>query len=141
LQTLVLWRNSAAGTDPGNRSHDGARTRGVKDGTISFLSALLIPPAFAILEKALSNLLGEQVAALTYWTIDQMTQITHEVGTSPFILIRSPNVSLPKAEMAKLHGGLIAFEVMDKTGEYVSCEVIESAASLKGISLQAGCMW
>ncbi|POW13398.1 hypothetical protein PSTT_03772 [Puccinia striiformis] len=78
--------------------------------------------------------------ALTYWTVDQMTKIKHEVGTSPFILVRSPNILLTKAEMAKLHGGLIAFEVMDKTGEYVSCDVIEYAASMKGISLRAGCM-
>lgn len=42
--------------------------------------------------------------------------------------------------MAKLHGGLIAFEVLDPKGQYVSCEVIEYAASLKGISLRAGCM-
>lgn len=111
-----------------------------EDGTTDFLSTILIPPAFAILEKALKNSLGERVAALTYWTIDQMTKIKHEAGSSPFILVRSPNVTLPKAEMAQLHGGLIAFEVMDKMGEYVSCEVIEYAASLKGISLRAGCM-
>ncbi|KAH9443412.1 hypothetical protein Pst134EA_031249 [Puccinia striiformis f. sp. tritici] len=69
------------------------------------------------LDKALNNSLGARVAALTYWTVDQMTKIKHE-----------------------LHGGLIAFEVMDKTGEYVSCDVIEYAASMKGISLRAGCM-
>jgi len=111
-----------------------------EDGTIDFLSTLIIPPAFATLEKALSNSLGARVAALTYWTVDQMTKIKHEVGNSPFLLIRSPNIMLPKAEMAKLHGGLIAFEVMDPMGAYVSCEVIEYAASLQGISLRAGCM-
>ncbi|EFP83645.1 hypothetical protein PGTUg99_005219 [Puccinia graminis f. sp. tritici] len=111
-----------------------------EDGTTDFLSTLIIPPAFATLEKALSNSLGARVAALTFWTVDQMSKIKHEVGNSPFILVRSPNILLPKAEMAKLHGGLIAFEVMDKTGEYVSCEVIEYAASLQGISLRAGCM-
>ncbi|KAH9452801.1 hypothetical protein KEM48_001841 [Puccinia striiformis f. sp. tritici PST-130] len=111
-----------------------------EDGTIDFLSTLIIPQAFATLDKALNNSLGARVAALTYWTVDQMTKIKHEVGTSPFILVRSPNILLTKAEMAKLHGGLIAFEVMDKTGEYVSCDVIEYAASMKGISLRAGCM-
>ncbi|POW03964.1 hypothetical protein PSHT_11443 [Puccinia striiformis] len=98
-----------------------------EDGTIDFLSTLIIPQAFATLDKALNNSLGARVAALTYWTVDQMTKIKHEVGTSPFILVRSPNILLTKAEMAKLHGGLIAFEVMDKTGEELAFELAACA--------------
>lgn len=112
-----------------------------EDGTTDYLSMIGIPKALSIIDEALSDQqLGKRLSALTYWTVQQMDQLRHQKNDTRFILVRSPSVSLSKKELYELHGALIAFEVVDSMGSFVSCEVIEYAASLKGISLRAGCM-
>lgn len=113
-----------------------------EDGTTDYLSMVAIPKGLAIVREAFkSNALGNRVSALTYWTVHQMASLRHQASSTPLVLVRSPSLSLSKPEMSKLHGALIAFEIVDDEGNFVSCEVLEYAASLIGISLRAGCMW
>lgn len=113
-----------------------------EDGTADYLAMVAIPRGLAVVSKAMDDdSLGNRLAALTYWTAHQLDSLCHYGTSKPLILVRSPNLDLTKEEMRKLHGALIAFEVVDVHGEFVSCEVIECAASLRNISLRAGCMW
>ncbi|KIJ51270.1 hypothetical protein M422DRAFT_26684 [Sphaerobolus stellatus SS14] len=110
-----------------------------EDGTINFLSMLTIPRSLSLV-TTLIPALQPRLACLTHWSVRALSEIKHLVTHKHLVHVRSPPPSLPLSAVSQSYGALVAFEVADENGTFVSCEAIEYGAGKAGICLRAGCM-
>ncbi|KAH8926825.1 PLP-dependent transferase [Atractiella rhizophila] len=108
------------------------------DGTTDFLSMLPIPKGLDILASVMPEM-GRRLPTLVLWTVAQMQELKHDNGEE-LVAVRSPKIGIKLEELKERYGALIAFEILDDEGNFVSSDVVEFGAGKQGICIRAGCM-
>ncbi|GJJ08014.1 hypothetical protein Clacol_002221 [Clathrus columnatus] len=110
-----------------------------EDGTINFLSLNIVPRGLSLVAGLIPHV-KPRILSLTHWTMHALDEITHPSNNRPLVYIRSPPLDTPFDELLAHYGGVIAFEVADDNGDFISCDAIEYAAGKANICVRSGCM-
>lgn len=108
------------------RDHDG-----FEDGTANFLAALALPAGFDLLARVGQTRIARRVSALTKYFLDGLNEIRHTDGSRAIQTYGPSGV--------EDRGGIVAFNVIDRSGAAVPYWTVESAARETGVAIRGGC--
>ena len=122
----VLFASVAADTHLLRSRHEG-----FEDGTPDFLGIAALEAGFALLAEVGMARLSERVTGLSGMLIERLRALRHCNGT-PVVRIYGPVNTAGR-------GGIIAFNVCDRTGQPIPYARVEARARHAGVSLRGGC--
>ena len=102
-----------------------------EDGTINFLAIPAIETGLKHIESIGYKAIGERVACVTAWTLEQLHQLKHSDG-KPLVKVYGPQDYTKR-------GGTIATNFFDMEGRMYDFLEIEHLANKHDISLRTGC--
>ena len=104
---------------------------GFEDGTPNFLALSAIPPGLSFLASIGMEAISAHVAELTAELLRALLDLRHPEG-DPAVRIYGPG-------SASERGGIVAFNLLDASGQVVDQERVVAEAARAGISLRGGC--
>ncbi len=104
---------------------------GFEDGTVNYLSLPAVEIGLRHLDKIGMDTIGQRVAALTGWLMDELSALRHSNG-QPLVQIHGPQNLVDR-------GGTIALNMLDPDGGAISSGQVEHLAAKAHISLRTGC--
>jgi molybdenum cofactor sulfurtransferase len=104
---------------------------GFEDGTVDYLGIPAVDIGLRHLERVGIDTIGQRVASLGGWLLEQMQRVEHADG-SPAIRVYGPATW-------DRRGGTIAFNFLHPDGRVVDERFVDRVAAAHNISLRTGC--
>ncbi len=104
---------------------------GFEDGTVNYLTLPAVEIGLRHLDKIGMETIGQRVACLTGWLLDELTALRHSNG-QPLVQIHGPQNLMDR-------GGTLALNLLDPDGGAISSGQVEHLAAKARISLRTGC--
>jgi selenocysteine lyase/cysteine desulfurase len=104
---------------------------GFEDGTVDYLGIPAIQIGLEYIQSVGIDTIHERVVDLTGWLLENLLSMQHVNGT-PLVRVYGP-------KDMRAHGGSMAINFLDTSGNLVDHQRVEKEANKVGISIRTGC--